>query len=100
MYPGDIVVCLTPEKLKTGDIIQIIFTDEKDEKLNIVHGKISSFNTDGSVEVEDLTSGEKYIVGKWNILGKLIRTVSLLLTNVNLSFCKTLIILHYRRYIS
>lgn len=76
MYPGDIVVYSTPEKLKTGDIIQIIFTDEKDEKVSIVHGKISSFNTDGSVEVEDLTSGEKYIVGKWNILGKLIRTIS------------------------
>ena len=29
MYPGDVVIYATPKKLKTGDVIQIIFTDEK-----------------------------------------------------------------------
>jgi len=75
MYPGDIVVYTAPEKLKTGDLIQIIFTDEKNVNVSIVHGKISTFNTDGSVEVEDITSGEKYKIGKWNILGKVIKII-------------------------
>ena len=75
MYPGDIVIYTTPEKLKTGDIIQIIFTDENDEDVSVVHGKISTFDTDGSVEVEDITSGEKYKIGKWNVLGKLVKVI-------------------------
>jgi hypothetical protein len=75
MYPGDVVIYTTPEQLKTGDVIQIIFTDEKDENVSIVHGKISTFNTYGSVEVEEITSDEKYKIGKWNILGKLVKVI-------------------------
>ncbi len=74
MYPGDVIIYTTPEKLKTGDIIQIIFSDDMKE-IFIMHAKILSFNTDGSVDVEIIANGEKYKIWKWNILGKLVKVI-------------------------
>ena len=76
MYPGDLLVFSLPEKTKTGDIIQIIFTDDKEEKVNITHGKVSSFNANGEISVEDIPSGEEYTLEKWNFLGKLVKVIS------------------------
>jgi hypothetical protein len=76
MFPGDIALYMLPESLKSGDVVQVTFTDKNDVSVYVVHGRVSDFNQDGSVKVEDIRTGEEYSVVEWNILGRLIKTVS------------------------
>lgn len=75
LYPGDIAFYVLSENLSEGDIVQVIFTDKDEMRVFVVHGKVSSLQEDGSVEVEDIKSGEAYTVVPWNLLGKVARVV-------------------------
>ncbi|MDN7025743.1 hypothetical protein FGU65_12775 [Methanoculleus sp. FWC-SCC1] len=74
-YPGDMAMYTLPENLKEGDLVQVIFTDKDEMRVYIVHGRVQAFNDDGSVDVEDIRSGEVYAVVPWNLLGKLAKVV-------------------------
>ncbi len=75
LYPGDLVFYMLPENLQEGDIVQVIFTDQDEMRVYVVHGKVLSLREDGSVEVADIKSGDAYTVVPWNLLGKLARVV-------------------------
>jgi hypothetical protein len=75
MYPGDIAFYMLPEGLQPGEVVQITFTDKDEMSVYVVHGRIRSFAEDGTIQVEDIRTGENYTVVEWNILGKLVKTV-------------------------
>ncbi len=74
-FPGDIILYGAPTDLKSGDIIQIIFTLEHDQEINIIHGKVLKFRTDGHVKVKSLMSDEEWELSRWDILGKVIKII-------------------------
>ncbi len=74
-YPGDMAFYTLPENLEEGDGVQVIFTEKGEMRVYIVHGTVQAFNDNGSIEVEDIRSGEVYTVVPWNLLGKLVKVV-------------------------
>ena len=75
MYPGDIALYMVPESPQEGDVVQITFTDKSEVSIYVIHGRVVRCNEDRSIEIEDTSTGERYQVVEWNILGKLVKVI-------------------------
>jgi len=75
MYPGDIALYMIAEHLNPGDVVQITFTDREEVSIFAIHGRVHSFNPDGSIEIKDIRTNEQYTVVTWNLLGKLVKVI-------------------------
>ena len=76
LFHGDIVMYGASTKLSTGDIAEMLFRNtENNNSIEIRHGIIGNFTNNGLIELKDTSTDFKYVVQRWQILGKIIKVI-------------------------
>jgi hypothetical protein len=76
LFHGDIIIYGASTKLATGEIAEMLFRNtDKNNSIEIRHGKIQNFTNNGLIELKDTSIDYKYVVQRWQVLGKIIKVI-------------------------
>ena len=76
LFHGDIIIYGASTKLATGEIAEMLFRNtDKNNSIEIRHGKIQNFTNNGLIELKDTSIDFKYVVQRWQVLGKIIKVI-------------------------